>query len=98
MSHDQSVPVKRLAWVFTMSKPAPAQPGLLGRVREVEEGGVYYSPSRIPFQVIALGKHAQDCTIPMVIFTNLIPTPDQPQGTIWTLEESVFLSIYQEAL
>ncbi len=98
MDIDQCRPVKRLAWTMEMSKPVPAQPGLLGTIREVEEGQVYYSPSRIPFQVIARGKHAQDCTIPMVIFTNLLPTPDQPQGVIWTLEESVFLSIYQEAL
>lgn len=67
-------------------------------IREVEVGQVYYSPTRIPFQVLARGKHAQDCTIPMIIFTNLIPTLDQPKGVIWTLEESVFLNIYQEAL
>lgn len=44
------------------------------------------SPSGILF-----GSHGQDCSIGMVVYTNLEPTYDYPIGKIWVISESLFI-------
>jgi hypothetical protein len=66
-------------------------------LREVVPGLEVRSPSGLPFKVLAVGKHAQDCSLPMVIFTNTTPTHDRPAGEIWVLEESLFLKNFHLA-
>lgn len=62
----------------------------------VEERTTYLSQSGIPFHVLYIGKHGQDCTVPMVIYTNIEPTKDAAVGTIWTMEESLFMKLFTE--
>ena len=66
-------------------------------LREVVPGLEVRSPSGLPFKVLAVGKHAQDCSLPMVIFTNTTPTHDRPAGEIWVIEESLFLKNFHLA-
>ena len=66
-------------------------------LREVVSGLTVRSPSGLPFKVLAVGKHAQDCSLPMVVFTNITPTHDRPAGEIWVLEESLFLKNFHLA-
>jgi hypothetical protein len=49
------------------------------------------SRSGIRFEVQAVGRHAQDCSWPMVVYTNLEPTEDAPAGTTWVLDELIFI-------
>ena len=65
-------------------------------IEEIEVDREYLSPSGLLFKVLHIGKHAQDCSIPMVVFTNLVPTHDRPIGEIWVIEESLFLKTYRE--
>lgn len=58
---------------------------------EVEIDNIYYSKSGIPFQVLHIARHGQDCSWPMVVYKNLEPTIDAPINTIWTIAESIFL-------
>ncbi|MOA23365.1 hypothetical protein D3C78_1439800 [compost metagenome] len=58
---------------------------------EVEKDSEYLSPSGLRFKVLYLAKHGQDCSWPMVVYTNLEPTHDRPVGEIWTIAESLFL-------
>ena len=64
---------------------------------EVEEHKEYLSPSGLRFKVLHRGKHAQDCSWPMVVFTNLTPTHDRPANEVWVLCESLFLKQFTEA-
>ena len=41
-----------------------------------------------------LGRHAQDCSWPMVVYTNLEPTMDAKAGTVWVIAESIFLKTF----
>lgn len=66
-------------------------------LREVVSGLTVRSPSGLPFKVLAVGKHAQDCSLPMVVFTNITPTHDRPAGEVWVLEESLFLKNFHLA-
>lgn len=61
---------------------------------DVEVGPTYHSPSGLEFKVLYLGKHAQDCSLPMVVFTNLTPTHDRPANEIWVMEESLFMKLF----
>ena len=63
---------------------------------EVNEGESYLSGSGIKFKVLHLAKHAQDCSIPMVVFSNLEPTKDYGVGSIWVIEESLFMKKFSE--
>lgn len=66
-------------------------------ILEIEEGVTYYSPSGLPFKVIRKGVHyALDCSVHMVVFTNLTPTHDKPTGREWVLDEKLFMKIYRE--
>ena len=65
-------------------------------IYEIEINNEYLSPSGLLFKVLHLGKHAQDCSVPMVVFTNLVPTHDRPIGEIWVMEESLFMETYRE--
>ena len=65
-------------------------------IYEIEINNEYLSPSGLLFKVLHLAKHAQDCSIPMVVFTNLVPTHDRPIGEIWVMEERLFLKTYRE--
>ncbi len=56
---------------------------------EVNEGESYLSGSGIKFIVLHLAKHAQDCSIPMVVFSNLEPTKDYGVGSIWVISQAV---------
>ena len=62
----------------------------------VDEGDKVVSHSGIKFKVLHKGRHAQDCSIPMVVYTNLEPTVDSETGTIWVMEESLFLKRFYE--
>ncbi len=60
----------------------------------VEKDREYLSPSGLRFQVLHVGRHAQDCSWPMVVYTNLEPTRDAPTGTVWVIAESIFLRTF----
>lgn len=62
----------------------------------IEENETYMSPSGLKFKVLHLARHAQDCSWPMVVYTNLVPTKDAPVGTIWTIAESIFLRTFSK--
>ncbi len=64
---------------------------------EVKPKHVYYSPSKLPFEVLHIGRHAQDCSLAMVVFTNLTPTHDRPTGEVWVLAESLFIKQFSES-
>lgn len=63
-------------------------------IYEVEPGKTYYSRTGKPFRVLSIARHAQDCTQPMVVFENLVPT-DWPVGTVWVLTESLFIKTFR---
>ena len=68
-------------------------------IYEIEVGRTYYSPSGLPFKVLRKGvKYALDCSVFMVVFTNLVPTHDRPGGEEWVLDELLFMKIYREEL
>lgn len=66
-------------------------------LERVEEGTVYKSRSDIPFLVLYIGKHGQDCSLPMVVYTNLTDTSDTTKKTIWAMEESLFMKLFSES-
>lgn len=63
-------------------------------LREVTEGVEYHSPSGLRFKALHKAKHAQDCSYPQVVFTNLEPTHDRPANDIWALAESIFMKTF----
>ena len=63
-------------------------------LESVEEGCTYLSKSGIEFKVLHLGKHGQDCTLPMVVYTNLTPTKDAPALTVWVMGETLFMKLF----
>lgn len=63
---------------------------------KLKKNKVYLSPSGLRFKVLHLAKHAQDCSYPMVVFTNLEPTHDRPANEIYVLSESMFLKQFSE--
>lgn len=65
-------------------------------LQTVEPNKKYISESGFTFRVLFLAKHGQDCSYPMVVYTNLEPTADQPAGQIWTIAESIFLKRFSE--
>jgi len=66
-------------------------------LENVEEDREYLSPSGLRFKVLHLGKHGQDCSWPMVIYTNLEPTHDRPANEVWVIAESLFIKQFSEA-
>lgn len=58
---------------------------------EVAPLSIVYSKSGIRFKVLCLARHGQDCSIPMVVYTNLEKTVDAEVGTVWVIEESIFM-------
>lgn len=66
-------------------------------IESVEEGVVYQLPSGIRFVVNHKARHAQDCSVPMVVYTNLEATADTCVGQKWVIEESLFLKHFREA-
>lgn len=65
-------------------------------LENIEELREYKSPSGLRFKVLSLARHAQDCSWPMVVYTNLEPTSDAPTGTVWVIAESIFLRTFSE--
>lgn len=63
-------------------------------LESIEEGRECLSPSGLRFKVLSLARHAQDCSWPMVVYTNLEPTHDAPAGTVWVIAESIFLRTF----
>ena len=64
-------------------------------ILEVEIGEIYFSKkSKRPFKVIYKAHHGQDCSIPMVVYVNLERTSDKDAGTIWCIEESMFIRTF----
>ena len=59
-------------------------------------GEKYCSSSGWVFEVIDIVRHAQDCSITMVVYIALEPTFDSPEGSRWVLEESLFLKRFTE--
>jgi hypothetical protein len=66
-------------------------------IYEVEENKEYLSPSGLRFKVLHRAKHGQDCSYPMVVYTNLEPTHDRPANEIWTIGESLFMKQFRDA-
>jgi hypothetical protein len=66
-------------------------------IYEIEIGKDYLSPSGIPFRVLDIVSHGQDCSIAMVVYKNLIPTKDYPKNHKWVIEESIFYKTFTEA-
>lgn len=65
-------------------------------LEKIEVDTVYKSPSGIKFKVNHLARHAQDCSWPMVVYTNIEPTKDAAPGTIWVMAESIFMKTFSE--
>ena len=65
-------------------------------IYEIEIGKDYLSPSGIPFRVLDIVSHGQDCSIAMVVYKNLIPTKDYPKNHKWVIEESIFYKTFSE--
>lgn len=65
-------------------------------LESVEKDREYLSPSGLRFRVLHLGKHGQDCSWPMVVYTNLEPTHDRPANEIWVIAESLFIKQFSE--
>ncbi len=63
-------------------------------LESIEEEETYLSPSGLKFKVLHHARHAQDCSWPMVVYTNLEPTKDAPTGTVWVIAESIFLRTF----
>lgn len=63
---------------------------------EVEVGQTYWSQGGYRCKVLHTGRHGQDCSISMVVYTNLVGTFDSPPGIIWVLEESIFLKSFND--
>lgn len=63
-------------------------------IAEVETGVVYLSPSGVRFRVLHKAKHGQDCSHPMIVYTNLEPTSDRPAFEVWVISESLFLTLF----
>lgn len=59
-----------------------------------EEGVDYKSPSGLRFKVLHKAQHGQDCSWPMVVYTNVEPTHDAPPGKIWVIAESIFMRTF----
>ena len=49
---------------------------------EIEENKIYKSLSNTKFKVLNKAKHAQDCSIPMIVYTNIEDTFDSKIGII----------------
>lgn len=64
-------------------------------IYEVEEGVTYFSRNGYPCKVLMLAQHAQDCSIGMVVYTNLEPTFDSPAGKKWIMTESLFMTRFK---
>lgn len=66
-------------------------------IYEVEEKKFYRSRhSGHLCQVLLLGRHAQDCSIPMVTYKTINATQDAPPGQSWMCEESMFIKVWRE--
>ena len=63
---------------------------------EIEENKIYKSLSNTKFKVLYKAKHAQDCSITMIVYTNIEDTFDSKIGIIWVIEESLFLKRFTE--
>lgn len=59
-------------------------------------GAKYRSSGGWAFEVLDIVRHAQDCSIAMVVYVALEPTFDSPEGSRWVLEESLFLKRFTE--
>jgi len=59
---------------------------------EVEPLSIVTSKSGLRFKVICKARHGQDCSVPMVVYTNIDATKDAKIGTVWAIAESIFLS------
>lgn len=46
--------------------------------------------------VLGLGRHAQNCEIPMVAYKTINATDDAPPGQMWMCEESMFMRVWRE--
>lgn len=65
-------------------------------IYEVITGEVYYTKSGRPYRVTSRSWYGNNCSIPMINYTNLTPTRDKPTGHHWVLEESLFLKNFFE--
>ena len=59
-------------------------------------GSNYLSPSGIKFKLLHKAKHGQDCSLAMIVYTNIEPTHDRPVGEIWVIAESLFIRLFKE--
>ena len=63
---------------------------------DIIERGIYLSPSGLKFKVLHKAKHGQDCSLPMVVYTNIEKTHDRDIGEVWVMCESLFLKLFKE--
>ena len=65
-------------------------------IYEIEQHKIYRSKSGYRCKVLHIGQHGQDCSISMIVYTNLEETFDSPIGKIWVMEESLFMTRFSE--
>ena len=66
-------------------------------IYEVEAGKEYVSKrSGHRSKVLYKGRHAQNCSIPMVAYITINATQDAPPGQVWMCEESMFIRVWRE--
>lgn len=66
----------------------------MNEIYEVKVNTKYKSSNNI-FEVLGFCQHGQDCSIRMILYTNLTTT-DYPPNTKWVLEESLFIKKFKE--
>lgn len=65
-------------------------------ITSVRPGGIYYSPSGIPFKVTEIVKHGQCCMRDMVLYENLEDTKDAKAGSRWVIDKGMFLRTFSD--
>ena len=69
----------------------------MDNIYELEINRIYLSRTGQRFKLLKKGvRYALDCSIFMVVFTNINPTKDQPAGTEWILDEDTFIKTFTE--
>lgn len=64
------------------------------KYREIPRGSIWISTSGVKLMVINIAKHADDCTVEFVYFTNVVKSFDSEPGEKWILEKTAFMSRY----
>lgn len=65
-------------------------------ISEIIEKHFYRSPSGTPFRVKEIASHGQDCSLSMIVYTNVEATKDYPADKTWVISESLFMKQFSE--